>query len=62
MIIKCIWKLTRIIDWDRKAKEFMLNKLGISSYFLQGSVILLENLRFHLEEEGKGVDNDGNKV
>jgi len=28
----------------------------------QGSVILLENLRFHLEEEGKGVDASGNKV
>lgn len=27
-----------------------------------GSVILLENLRFHLEEEGKGVDASGNKV
>ena len=27
-----------------------------------GSVILLENLRFHLEEEGKGVDEKGNKV
>jgi phosphoglycerate kinase len=27
-----------------------------------GSVILLENLRFHIEEEGKGVDKDGNKV
>ena len=27
-----------------------------------GSVILLENLRFHLEEEGKGVDESGNKV
>ncbi|XP_075215905.1 phosphoglycerate kinase-like [Lycorma delicatula] len=27
-----------------------------------GSVILLENLRFHLEEEGKGVDDKGNKV
>lgn len=27
-----------------------------------GSVILLENLRFHLEEEGKGVDSDGNKI
>lgn len=27
-----------------------------------GSVILLENLRFHVEEEGKGVDADGNKV
>jgi len=27
-----------------------------------GSVILLENLRYHLEEEGKGVDAEGNKV
>jgi phosphoglycerate kinase len=25
-------------------------------------VILLENLRFHVEEEGKGVDADGNKL
>jgi phosphoglycerate kinase len=28
----------------------------------KGDVILLENLRFHLEEEGKGVDADGNKI
>mmetsp|Transcript_14657 Transcript_14657/g.28406 ORF Transcript_14657/g.28406 Transcript_14657/m.28406 type:complete len:497 (-) Transcript_14657:425-1915(-) len=27
-----------------------------------GSVILLENLRFHIEEEGKGKDAEGNKV
>jgi phosphoglycerate kinase len=27
-----------------------------------GDVVLLENLRFHVEEEGKGVDKDGNKV
>lgn len=27
-----------------------------------GTVILLENLRFHLEEEGKGVDEEGKKV
>jgi len=27
-----------------------------------GTIILLENLRFHIEEEGKGVDQDGNKV
>jgi len=27
-----------------------------------GSVILLENVRFHVEEEGKGVDAEGNKV
>lgn len=27
-----------------------------------GSVILLENLRFHIEEEGKGVDESGNKI
>nr|QBH73955.1 phosphoglycerate kinase [Franklinothrips vespiformis] len=28
----------------------------------KGSVILLENLRFHVEEEGKGLDECGNKV
>uniref|UniRef100_A0A069DU88 Phosphoglycerate kinase n=1 Tax=Panstrongylus megistus TaxID=65343 RepID=A0A069DU88_9HEMI len=28
----------------------------------EGSVILLENLRFHVEEEGKGKDASGNKV
>jgi len=27
-----------------------------------GSVILLENLRFHVEEEGKGKDASGHKV
>lgn len=27
-----------------------------------GSVILLENLRFHVEEEGKGLDNEGEKI
>uniref|UniRef100_A0A1B0A947 Phosphoglycerate kinase n=1 Tax=Glossina pallidipes TaxID=7398 RepID=A0A1B0A947_GLOPL len=28
----------------------------------KGSVILLENLRFHIEEEGKGKDDKGNKT
>lgn len=27
-----------------------------------GSIILLENLRFHVEEEGKGKDSAGKKV
>ncbi|KRT78626.1 hypothetical protein AMK59_7865 [Oryctes borbonicus] len=27
-----------------------------------GSIILLENLRFYIEEEGKGVDGKGNKI
>ncbi|KAF5291749.1 hypothetical protein FQA39_LY14237 [Lamprigera yunnana] len=27
-----------------------------------GSIFLLENLRFHIEEEGKGLDGTGNKV
>lgn len=27
-----------------------------------GSVILLENLRFHVEEEGKGLDSSGKKI
>lgn len=28
----------------------------------EGTVILLENLRFHLEEEGKGLDEQGKKI
>lgn len=28
----------------------------------KGAVILLENLRFHVEEEGAGVDKDGKKI
>lgn len=27
-----------------------------------GSIFLLENLRYHIEEEGKGIDAEGNKV
>lgn len=27
-----------------------------------GEIVLLENLRFHVEEEGKGLDEEGNKV
>ena len=27
-----------------------------------GEIIVLENLRFHIEEEGKGKDKDGNKI
>lgn len=27
-----------------------------------GDIVLLENLRFHVEEEGKGVDSDGKKI
>ena len=27
-----------------------------------GTIILLENLRFHVEEEGKGIGPDGSKV
>ncbi|SBS90972.1 glutamine synthetase, putative [Plasmodium ovale curtisi] len=28
----------------------------------ENGIILLENLRFHIEEEGKGIDENGNKV
>merc|ERR1712232_1097824 len=35
---------------------------GICADPAPGSVILLENVRFHVEEEGKGVDADGNKI
>jgi len=35
---------------------------GVLKKAPDGAVILVENLRFHVEEEGKGVDADGNKV
>jgi len=35
---------------------------GICADPAPGTVILLENLRFHVEEEGKGVDAEGNKI
>ena len=45
---------------------FIFNHLKVCIPFIkfyhEGSVILLENLRFHIEEEGKGVDSEGNKV
>ena len=31
-------------------------------FLLLGTVILLENVRYHVEEEGKGTDMDGKKV
>eukprot|EP01096_Ripella_sp_DP13-Kostka_P017550 TRINITY_DN9012_c0_g5_i1.p1 TRINITY_DN9012_c0_g5~~TRINITY_DN9012_c0_g5_i1.p1 ORF type:complete len:421 (-),score=242.14 TRINITY_DN9012_c0_g5_i1:78-1340(-) len=34
----------------------------VCSELAPGGVVLLENLRFHLEEEGKGFDADGNKT
>lgn len=35
---------------------------GIVSKADNGAVVLLENLRFHIEEEGSSKDKDGNKV
>lgn len=62
----------------RPVADVVSEKLGVPVKFLEdcvgsdteaacaapakGSVILLENLRFHIEEEGKGVDSEGNKV
>ena len=36
--------------------------LFLSHFFLIDSIILLENVRFHLEEEGKGKNSEGKKV
>ena len=50
MVVDCVARVP-----NDAAKE------GLSlSWF--GSVILLENVRFHVEEEEKGVDKDGNKI
>jgi len=35
---------------------------GVLKRAPEGAVILVENLRFHVEEEGKGVDEKGDKV
>lgn len=49
-------KVTIAPDCVGPEVEDMVNKAS------DGDVILLENLRFHIEEEGKGVDANGNKV
>src|SRR3569833_1759652 len=49
-------KVTMAPDCVGAEVEELVNKAG------HGDVILLENLRFHIEEEGKGVDADGNKI
>ncbi len=41
---------------------FAFISLCIDVHMYLGSVILLENLRFHVEEEGKGVDAEGKPV
>lgn len=62
----------------RPVAEVVQEKLGRPVVFLEnavgevtekacadpekGTVFLLENLRFHIEEEGKGVDDEGNKI
>lgn len=50
-----------------KKVTFLENCVGkeVTEYCQQiedGELVLLENLRFHVEEEGKGVDAEGNKV
>jgi len=51
---------------ERKV-EFLPDCVGaeVESFFAnpeQGTIILLENARFHIEEEGKGLDSEGNEV
>ena len=40
---------------------FAFRFLSLNLYHI-GTVILLENVRFHIEEEGKGVDSGGREV
>lgn len=47
-----------IFTKDCVGKEVEETVNGVSD----GGIVLLENLRFHVEEEGKGVDKDGNKI
>jgi len=43
------------------AKGLLCPETKVANLF-SGSVFLLENLRFHPEEEGKGKDAEGKKV
>jgi phosphoglycerate kinase len=36
--------------------------VSVTSQLSNGKIVLLENLRFHLEEEGKGLNEKGEKV
>lgn len=49
-------KVTFVHDCVGKEAEDAVNNAK------DGQIVLLENLRFHPEEEGKGVDANGNKV
>ncbi|XP_022252526.1 phosphoglycerate kinase 1-like [Limulus polyphemus] len=56
-----------LIDLDNRDVKFLPDCVGAEVEAAcqdpsEGSVILLENLRFHVEEEGKGVDAQGQKV
>merc|ERR1712232_428433 len=51
-------KVTFLNDCVGSEVEAACSKVQLKS----GDVVLLENLRFHVEEEGEGVDADGNKV
>ncbi|XP_050512573.1 probable phosphoglycerate kinase isoform X2 [Diabrotica virgifera virgifera] len=54
-----------MIGVPRETLWWALNKKGGPSEYIsivRGDVILLENLRYHVEEEGKGVDASGNKI
>ena len=39
-----------------------MNSLSVTNLIGPDDIILLENLRFHPEEEGSSKDADGNKV
>jgi len=59
-----------MIALDLKSKKQSLSNLVVNNPLLpltpdlisKGKIVLLENLRFHIEEEGKGLDKDGKKV
>lgn len=51
-----------ILSGSQNNNLLLNNKMFIIYFITSGSVIVLENLRFHIEEEGKGVDADGKKV
>lgn len=65
MIFDCLWLAYIFILF--RLVEFFFDCVGVEVEvkcvdFLVGFVFLLENFRFYLEEEGKGVNEVGEKV
>ena len=51
-----------VVSMFRDEEPVQVCYLSIECRCLTGTIILLENSRFYVEEEGKGKDAEGNKA